>query len=310
VYELMFRFGARDFRSIGHKAIYVANSRRTLETIGWQHAEPVLRSLAYAILKHEGDNPADRDAPADRPGRENVKRASELRADWTAGRLDEAATREMLATLRTAGPDDACAAAVAIVNRGVSPQSVWDALLVGAGELLVRQPGIVALHAVTTTNALYYAWQTAAEDATRRMMLLQNAAFLPMFREAMQGRGQVQSFELDKLEPATLAGDSPATGQILADVSRDNHAAARKVLGHLSAGGSAKELIDAARLMVFLKGNNAHDYKFSSAVLEDYHNVSPAWRNRYLASSVFSLRGSSLKDNALVARTRAALGSA
>ena len=58
VYELFFRYGARDFRSIGHKAIYVANSCRTLQCIGWQHAEPVLRSLAYALLMHEGGNPA------------------------------------------------------------------------------------------------------------------------------------------------------------------------------------------------------------------------------------------------------------
>ena len=38
IYEMFFRFGARDFRSIGHKAIYVANSCRTLQCIGWQHA--------------------------------------------------------------------------------------------------------------------------------------------------------------------------------------------------------------------------------------------------------------------------------
>lgn len=57
VYERLFRFGMRDFRDIGHKAIYVANSLRTLQSIGWQHAEPVLRSLAYALLAHEGDNP-------------------------------------------------------------------------------------------------------------------------------------------------------------------------------------------------------------------------------------------------------------
>src|SRR4051794_16920603 len=60
VFELFVRYGARDFRDIGHKAIFVANSWRTLQTIGWQHAEPVLRSLAYALLKHEGDNPAQR----------------------------------------------------------------------------------------------------------------------------------------------------------------------------------------------------------------------------------------------------------
>src|SRR5688572_10931801 len=42
VFETFCRFGARDFRDIGHKAIYVANGWRTLQQIGWQHAEPVL----------------------------------------------------------------------------------------------------------------------------------------------------------------------------------------------------------------------------------------------------------------------------
>ena len=56
IFELMFRYGARDYRSIGHKAIYVANSHRTLGVIGWQHAEPVIRSLTYAIQNHTGTN--------------------------------------------------------------------------------------------------------------------------------------------------------------------------------------------------------------------------------------------------------------
>src|SRR5438874_6923851 len=72
-FELFARYGARDFRDIGHKAIYVANSFRTLECIGWQHAEPVLRSLAYALLKYDGENPSKADAPEDRPGRRNLE---------------------------------------------------------------------------------------------------------------------------------------------------------------------------------------------------------------------------------------------
>src|SRR6266540_442054 len=60
VFELFCRYCARDFREIGHKVIYVANSWRTLQAIGWQHAEPVLRSLAYALLDRLRDaNPAD-----------------------------------------------------------------------------------------------------------------------------------------------------------------------------------------------------------------------------------------------------------
>src|SRR5437588_6076078 len=50
LFEILCRYGARDFRQIGHKAIYVANSWRTLQAIGWQHAEPVLRSLANSLL--------------------------------------------------------------------------------------------------------------------------------------------------------------------------------------------------------------------------------------------------------------------
>src|SRR5262249_45189206 len=49
VFELLWRYGARDFRDIGHKAIYTANAWRTLQVIGWEHAEPVVRSLAFAL---------------------------------------------------------------------------------------------------------------------------------------------------------------------------------------------------------------------------------------------------------------------
>src|SRR5207247_7605592 len=56
IFEVLCRYGVRDFRELGHKEIYVANSFRALEAIGWQHAEPILRSLAYAILDRVGAN--------------------------------------------------------------------------------------------------------------------------------------------------------------------------------------------------------------------------------------------------------------
>src|SRR5712691_2247236 len=63
IYELFYRFAARDFRDIGHKNIFVANSWRTLQFIGWQHAEPVVRSLTFALLHHDlKDTPARSDA--------------------------------------------------------------------------------------------------------------------------------------------------------------------------------------------------------------------------------------------------------
>ncbi|MCI0356920.1 MAG: hypothetical protein L0211_00350 [Planctomycetaceae bacterium] len=62
------------------------------------------------------------------------------------------------------------------------------------------------------------------------------------------------------------------------------------------------------RRSFFRKATVSHDYKFSSAVLEDYAHVSPAWRDKFLATSVFNLKGSGGGDNPLVQRTRAALG--
>ena len=79
------RYGARDFRDIGHKAIYVANAWRTLQTIGWQHAEPVLRSLAYALLDHER-RPTRRSAttPPTAPAATTCARVDEVRARLAA----------------------------------------------------------------------------------------------------------------------------------------------------------------------------------------------------------------------------------
>jgi hypothetical protein len=311
IYELFFRYGMRDFRSIGHKAIYVANSWRTLQCIGWQHAEPVLRSLAYALLNHEGGNPAKRDDEADRPFRRNEELANRIRPEWQDGKVDAAATKEMIETLRTASNEEACDAVVALLNRGVAPQSIWDALHVAAGELLMRQPAIVALHAVTSTNALRFAYETSGNDESRRLLLLQNAAFVTLFRGAMGGRGRVKDVTIADLTPAELKSDVPASEQIFAEVRGEPMVAARKMLGYLkqrsSDANSAKELMDAARVLVFLKGDDAHDYKFSSAVLEDYYHVSADWRDTYLASNLFMLPSTQDRDNRLVERTRAAL---
>ena len=307
VFELFCRYGARDFRDIGHKAIFVANSWRTLEHVGWQYAEPVLRSLAYALLNHEGNNPATRDAAPDRPWRRNQTLAAKIRQDWPEGTPSRAATAEMLATLREASAEEACDKVVELLNRGVAPESLWDAVFVGAGELIMDRPGIVALHAVTTTNALHFAYRASANDETRRLMLLQNAAFLPLFRGRIRGRG-TGAPRIDGLEPLAPEANGPrAVAEIFADVSRDRMTAARKTLGYLKSHPEPGELIDAARLLVFFKGNDSHDYKFGSAVLEDYFNVSAGWRDRFLAASMFILRGSGRPDNRLVQRTRAAL---
>lgn len=303
-FELFARYGARDFRSIGHKAIFVANSFRTLQHIGWHHAEPVLRSLAFALLNHHGqENPSKSDHDADRPWRTNDKLAREFPRNWRSGKTESAATTDLLKVLRDGNAEDAAKRVTGLLSQGVSPKSIYDGLFLGGGELLMRQPGIIALHAMTTTNALHFIFANSSDDETRRRLLLQNASFLPLFRDAMAGRGGVSRQEIDQL--AGTGGGSLES--ILDDIGKDRARAASSLLGHLDSGGDPGDFSDAARRLVFLKGNNAHDYKFSAAVLEDFHSLSPAWRNRYLAASTYNLRGSGAQDNRLVQRSRAAL---
>jgi len=181
-------------------------------------------------------------------------------------------------------------------------------LLDGAGEVLMRNPGIVGLHAVTSTNALRYLYESSGDDMTRRWILLQGASFVPSFRAAAIKRGGSSNDVLvDRLEPLPLAAPEEAVAEICAEISRDRMSAARKVLTYVRANGDAKPLIDAARLLIFAKGKDAHDYKFSAAIMEDFYHVSPEWRDKYLAASVFNLTGSQAPDNSLMQRARSAL---
>jgi len=120
-------------------------------------------------------------------------------------------------------------------------------------------------------------------------------------------RGKVADVRIDDVKPLALERPSGAIEEIFNDVSKDRMNAARKIRQYLNQGGAVQDLMNAARRLIFLKGSNAHDYKFSVAVLEDYFNVSPAWRDQFLATSVFNLKGSGDRDNSLVERTRAAL---
>jgi hypothetical protein len=309
IFEVFLRYGARDFRDIGHKAIYVANGFRTLATISPAHREPVLRSLAYALLDHEGTNPARRDAEQDRPGRDNLKRLRDLADVKPGGKHDTEATVELLGCLRTGTPADAAAKAAELLKKGIHPDSLWDSVFLGAGELLMRQPGIGGLHCVTSANALHHGYVASRDEDTRRFLLLQGEAFMPMFRKFMGGRGKLADLRIDKLEKAEVKADvNEAVADVFADVGKAPMMAARKTMALLDEqSGSVRPLMAAARRLIYAKGRDSHDYKFSSAALEDYFNVTSPYRSRFAAASVFWLKGSGERDNELIQRTRQAL---
>ena len=176
--EPLWRAGVRDQRDIGHKAIFTAQSWRTLQTIGWEHAEPVLRSLVFGMLDLRGDS---RPRPVG-PYEANLENAAKIRPEWTIGRDDPAATQALLQVIRQATPEAASAEAVKLLNQGIAPGSLWDAVILAACELLMHSPGIIAIHATTATNALHYIYTASGDDTTRRLALLQAVGWQPMYR--------------------------------------------------------------------------------------------------------------------------------
>ena len=254
---------------------------------------------SYVVL----ENPAERDDPADRPWRRNQELAGRIPAGWQKGRTDREATLALLHTLRKGMEDDACDKAVELLNSGAGAQSIWDALFLGSAELVVRQPGIVALHAATTTNAFHYCYQAAGDDAIRRLILLQNAAFLPMFRQAMAGRGNVGEFVIDEWEPA----EGGNVQGIFEAIHRDSMKAARMTLAYFEDRGAVRPWVEESRRLVVQKGSSVHDYKFAMAAIEDAEKISPEWLGRYLAASTFLLQGSGKGDNPLIQKAAAIL---
>ncbi|HEV3167519.1 MAG TPA: hypothetical protein VGZ22_26155, partial [Isosphaeraceae bacterium] len=286
VMEPFWRYGLRDHRDIGHKAIFTAQCWRTLQAIGWQHAEPVLRSLAYGVLDLQKDTKKEAVGPYE----VNLENALKIRDDWQGGKRDPAATRAMLQTLREAKSEDAGAEVVKHLNNGVSADSLWDAVILAGNELLMQNPGIVAIHAVTSANALHFIFNAAGDDNNRRLALLQAAGWIPLYRQrAKPAAGLV----IDAIAPASPEGSGEeAVADIFATINKSRGEAASKAVGYLAAGGSPDLIFAAARRMIFRKGRDSHDYKYGAAAFEECTLAAdPKWQAPLAAASLFNTPG-------------------
>jgi hypothetical protein len=182
-------------------------------------------------------------------------------------------------------------------------QSIYDALFVASSELVLRQNGIVPLHAVTSTNAIHYLFHTVKEERLRWWLLLQNCAFVSLLRDAAKDRDKLRDIKIDTL--ASDAGSTPAElGTVFQNLGRDRDLASRQVYTYLQRSNSPSDFFASVRNYVFSKGNDSHDYKFSSAILEDYSNVSPAYRSLYLSGCAQLLHGDSAPDTKLFQQVR------
>jgi hypothetical protein len=332
--EQLWRFGCRNGGRGGHMAICLANCFRALETIGWREAEYALRFVVQDWFSAEYWRP-------DAYYRSNQARVdahlSQLPADWAGGRGDQAATRELLGQIRNGQAEPASALAIEQLSRGIASQSLWDAVHLATAELLVRHNdgwGLASrpLHSNTSTNALHYAFRTAADPATRLLVLLQAVAWAADKTGGDRASGALRDLSITALHAVELpASCEDAVIDIFAQLPA-RHYRWDKNRGAVLAYGKRADADDACRKVFALAkerpnvvplfvqtahswlcrkaSNDHHEYKFLAAILEDVGWVSPQWRPHVLAASVHYFHGDHSPDNAVIQQARDALSNA
>ena len=302
IFALLFAYGMRDLRAIGHKAIAVSNAHLLTGLLGSAQAEPLLRSTVAALLNSDEDpNPASHDLPPDRPWRENQKRLSQIPAAWGQGHDDAGARTHLRAALYQTSAEDAGAVVVELLRRGLSPEAIWRVLFETAAELVLRQPGIVALHSQTTANALHYTYLASHDDRTRQLTLLQCAAFVAMFRQMTGARAEDMDLAALRPQRPEHSGEDALT-EIFAELAAGRRVlAAQKCLGFLNEGGDAAQVIAVARHHVAYGAGEPHDFKFAEAMFDNYAQLpDSAWRPRFLSAGMAYFKAPARRPAAVI----------
>jgi hypothetical protein len=317
--ELVWEYACRDGDDLGHKAIRASNSWRTLDAIGWEHAETPLRYLVARNVRAETD-----DATYEATRQRVTETLPKLPPDWAATTADEKATLDLYEETRAAR----AAAAVRLAGEQLAGGNVKA----GSAELAARfdtREGMRGwpVHAVTSTNALHFAFRTALDPRTRLLILLQAVGWVS---EKMTGlsikRKRLRDVRITKLDPAEVPAD-PA--EAAADVFRllpaktDEHPpppsdrlgrdrddlAFRRALALLQTAAGGRAFRAVALRYLNEKANNSHDYKYAAAAFEDAALVSGRWRPAFLAATVSVLHGPASDDAPVFKQAREALAS-
>ena len=320
----LWKYAARDLGgTLGHLPIGVANAWRTLETIGWQHAEPALRYMAREVCRPEGDSTF--------AGNElRVKETLPLLPpDWASNDSNRSLTLELYTLLRSARPEDAgdfiCAS---LIQKTAKAGAIWDAISLAAADLIYRHRiggniiGGALIHAITSSNALRYGFQHVRDHETRLIQLLQAAGSVAAgFIGPAAKNHRLRNLNLvDDLGRLERGGPDQASELFTllpkkGDSYRQQHAsereasdvACRKTFQFLKKPHTAPAFMKTARTLLCAKAStDPHDFKYPAAAFEDASLVSPEWRPYILASTVHALHGEKSPDSPILVRARQA----
>jgi hypothetical protein len=222
------------------------------------------------------------------------------------GERKPSATVTLLDALRHATPEESSKQAAKLLNEGVSPDSLWDSVALAGSEWLLRKPGIIALHAMTSANALHFIYGASGDTTTRKLALLQAAAWAAMFRDA---NGKTKDLHLDAMEPIRAEGShASSVAEVFASMKSGRDHAAATALGYFASGGSPDEFFALGRRLVFHKGTDSHDYKYAAAAWEEAMLASdPKWRAPLCAAALAYLPSPETPDSPLMIRAREAV---
>ena len=174
----------------------------------------------------------------------------------------------------------------------------------------MRQPGIYGIHTVTSINGLHYAYDACADPQTRLLLLLQGVGWMGQFRDFMVTKPQgLGNQEIVTLASVKNGSRDAAVTETLELVGKDSKAAARRAMSLAGSRRAVQSFRREAYRLIFQKATDAHDFKYATAVFEDYDRVSASFRPHQLATAVYHLKGRSMEDSPVMTRAREVLGS-
>lgn len=307
LFDLLFEYGVRDYRDIGHKAIYAANCHRMLTITASEEVTILLRSLLHALLNHRGDaNPAGAETWRTASWRQTVASAENIVMQPDQKPRTELA-RQTLALLRTADAATTIDWLAERLRAGASTRALWDGIILAAGELVLRGGGFIALHANTTANACRYAYQNSGSEKTRVRLLLQSGALMAHFASSVRATSLPERF-IDTLQPVAPQSVGSVEQQVFHTLAENRLLAARKLLGFIESGLPAEQVITPARHYLIYKASGVHDFKYLEALVENAGWLSAVWRARYLSTGAFWFNDAEQPDNDVVRQAQSLLG--
>ena len=298
-FELFRPFSTRCYAFIGHKVIYAAHVERVLQRIGWQYAEPALRSLVLASL-------VGRDTKSFDAVRKLTKTVPEAWLTQSGGD-----GQALFDELRACRANDAAALVSQHVQRGLDSSRAWDAIIRLGSLVFQRRPGrrasdgrtaLLPVHALTVPNAMRSSFLRSRDADTKKLLLLQAAAWTVALRDdlvrmvnlSMHAKQRIDARqEPESLDDAFAASSPSALRALLRRDERD-----------------LAESCQRLRAALVRTGSEHHQYKYAAAMFEESQRVEESLRPTLVAAAVDYLANHQDRETAFHRAANTMLGAA